>query len=141
MTQEETKKVWIDLSARVIYHSKIRVTNTFLNQTYDEVLTMANFTQFADIRYEIKPYLRSLSSMREEEAIYYDTIYTTLKFYEKEDWLNSHYFDYRGLIPMGLALEAREGMYDKTTCDDCLDKDYCSQSEYIVSHCCKLKDN
>ena len=27
------------------------------------------------------------------------------------DWLNSHHFDYRSLIPMGLALEAKEGMY------------------------------
>ena len=27
------------------------------------------------------------------------------------DWLNSHHFDYRGLIEKGLALEAPEGMY------------------------------
>ena len=27
------------------------------------------------------------------------------------DWLNSHHFDYRGLIKKGLALEAPEGMY------------------------------
>jgi hypothetical protein len=27
------------------------------------------------------------------------------------DWLNKKMFDYRGLIPMGLALEAPEGMY------------------------------
>ena len=27
------------------------------------------------------------------------------------DWLNAHHFDYRGLIPMGLALEAPEEMY------------------------------
>lgn len=27
------------------------------------------------------------------------------------DWLNSHYFDYRGLIERGLALEAPENMY------------------------------
>lgn len=28
------------------------------------------------------------------------------------DWLNKKMFDYRGLIPMGLALEALEGMYN-----------------------------
>lgn len=27
-------------------------------------------------------------------------------------WLNEHYFDYRGLIEKGLALEAPEGMYN-----------------------------
>lgn len=28
------------------------------------------------------------------------------------DWLNAHHFDYRGLIPKGLAVEAPEGMYN-----------------------------
>ena len=28
------------------------------------------------------------------------------------DWLNTHHFDYRGLIEKGLALEAPEGMYN-----------------------------
>ena len=28
------------------------------------------------------------------------------------DWLNSHHFDYRGLIEKGLALPAPEGMYN-----------------------------
>lgn len=56
-------------------------------------------------------YLRPMSSMTEEEEIYYNTVYTRLKFYEKVDWLNAHYLDYRGLIPIGLALEAKEGMY------------------------------
>ena len=28
------------------------------------------------------------------------------------DWLNSHHFDYRGLIEKGFALEAPEGMYE-----------------------------
>ncbi len=60
---------------------------------------------------QVKPYLRPMSSMTEGEEIYYNTIYTTLKFYEKEDWLNAHHFDFRGLIEKGLALEAPEGMY------------------------------
>ena len=29
------------------------------------------------------------------------------------DWLIEYKFDFRGLIPMGLALEAKEGMYGK----------------------------
>jgi len=29
------------------------------------------------------------------------------------DWLNAHYFDYRGLIEKGLALEASKDMYNK----------------------------
>lgn len=29
------------------------------------------------------------------------------------DWFNKFHFDYRGLIPMGLALPAPEGMYEK----------------------------
>ena len=28
------------------------------------------------------------------------------------DWLNKYHFDYRGLIPMGLALPATKGMYE-----------------------------
>lgn len=58
------------------------------------------------------PYLRPMDSMTEEEEIYYNTVYTALKFYEKEDWLNVNHFDYRGLIEMGLAIEAPEGMYN-----------------------------
>ena len=90
---------------------------------------------------EFKPYLRPMSSMTEEEnkdakekffdgsdhydiddigEIYADTYqpYTsvyTLSFARLSgyiDWLNSHYFDYLGLIEKGLAIEAPEGMYE-----------------------------
>lgn len=32
--------------------------------------------------------------------------------YNSQDWLDKKMFDYRGLIPMGLAIEAPEYMYD-----------------------------
>ena len=82
------------------------------------------------------PYLRPMSSMTDEESKEFDVITNGEKgFYEDEngwircdnihtkwgvwpkgcaemlDWLNSHHFDYRGLIEKGLALEAPEDMY------------------------------
>jgi hypothetical protein len=60
-----------------------------------------------------KPYLRTLSSMTEEEQYEYNTaIDNDIEPERIVDWYNLHHFDYRGLIPMGLALEATEGMYN-----------------------------
>lgn len=70
---------------------------------------------------DIKPYLRPMSSMTEEERKEYNKylfhgasiglMSNTETAYELIDWLNSHYFDYRGLIEKGLALEAPNDMY------------------------------
>jgi hypothetical protein len=81
----------------------------------------------------VKPYLRPMSSMTEEELyevqkilgkevkILDDFIYIVdssrkrFSFLELQavfDWLNAHHLDYRGLIPIGLAIEAPEGMYN-----------------------------
>ena len=75
---------------------------------------------------EVLPYLRPMSSMTEEERKEYnDIVKNTIDFYNCPkseeicffimliDWLNKHHFDYRGLIRMGLALRAPEGMYEK----------------------------
>lgn len=66
------------------------------------------------------PYLRQMSSMTEEERVERNSILWDLEcpidedvIYKYQDWLNKKMFDYRGLIPMGLALEAPEGMYRK----------------------------
>ena len=69
-----------------------------------------------------KPYLRPMSSMTEKEkeelkdvcVINYNefeggsTLFDEMGF----DWLNAHYFDYRGFIPQGLAIEAPKNMYN-----------------------------
>ena len=44
----------------------------------------------------------------ERITIWYDEIVSSIKCF---DWLNKNMFDYHGLISMGLALEAPEGMY------------------------------
>ena len=72
----------------------------------------------------IKPYLRPMSSMTEEEKKEYRKTQITKwvksvdctngGYYEHRDtlktfdWLNAHHFDYRGLIDKGLAIEVTE---------------------------------
>ena len=76
---------------------------------------------------EFKPYLLPLSSMTEAQQEEFDKIYaddmqvvannlknrldgkpyeTNLGHYRHIDWLNANHFDYRGLIPKGLAIDA-----------------------------------
>ena len=64
---------------------------------------------------DVKPYLRPMSSMTEEEKNEYFGRTLTIDIVETSrqviDWLLKHHFDYRGLIEKGLALEAPAGMY------------------------------
>ena len=60
---------------------------------------------------KVLPYLRPMSSMTEEEKDTYDALTMCNAPWVVNDWLNAHYFDYRGLIEKGLALEAPEGIY------------------------------
>lgn len=75
---------------------------------------------------EVKPYLRPMSSMTEEEKVQlsqYACIGEDVngEFIDEVqrkdcaayiDWLNKNHFDYRGLILKGFALEALKGMYN-----------------------------
>lgn len=82
---------------------------------------------------DVKPYLRPMSSMTTEEEYEYHQIrkrnsdkslalmdcgdhlqqllFPIIIGTETIDWLNKKMFDYRGLIPKGLALIAPKGMY------------------------------
>ena len=127
MTQEEKQLLFKDLSTRLPYHVKVKVWLKY-GTTEEGVLDFQH--NYADVLQDafyyskikgIKPYLRPMSSMTEEERKEYNEylfhgasiglMSNTETAYELIDWLNVHHFDYRDLIPMGLALEAPEGMY------------------------------
>lgn len=111
MTQEEEKQLLLkDLCARLPYGVKFQGEDS---NVY--TLDAANYfaLQVEDVVF--KPYLRPMSSVTEEEENEYRAIncYEGL-FPRNEDALDyalEHHLDFRGLIPMGLALEAPEGMY------------------------------
>ena len=149
MTQEEKQLLLKDLCARLPYGVKVCVDDCICalldistemgDKLNGKTFHTAGFNKsnghydFCAIS-EVKPYLRPMSSMTEDERLelsrlsndkfkfYLYTMKPEIICYEKYnyfegvnvlDWLNAHYFDYHGLIPMGLALEAPEGMYNR----------------------------
>ena len=135
MTKEEKQLLFKDLSARLPYHIRVKVWlkdgtteegMLDLEHNYGDVLRDAfYYNKIVDI----KPYLRPMSSMTEEEFAEYekandlDTLDSSetlrenmkakarvriSKWYHGTDWLNAHHFDYRGLISKGLAIEVTE---------------------------------
>jgi len=121
MTQEEKQLLLKDLCARLPYNNTmVRVEILDENHammkggTQDDELSIVwvGIVAAGNPYHIIKPYLRPMSSMTEEEKEEYNNArsdyYDDLETY---DWLNAHHFDYRGLIEKGLALEAPEDMY------------------------------
>jgi len=119
MTQQDKELLLKDLCARLPY-------GVIFKDEYDENLQKIHYIkgeEIYSITYShlpywietIKPYLRPMSSMTEEEKeeyhklcySYYDIYFDTV---DSTDWLNAHHFDYRGLIEKGLALKAEDGM-------------------------------
>lgn len=112
-----------DLCARLPHGVKYRtyLGDTFTLKRVDLETSTKCYVDCAWRLADIKPYLRPMDSMTEEESYEYEgTRYQTfLENGESErsdtadtyDWLNANCFDYRGLIGKGLALEAPEGMY------------------------------
>lgn len=118
MSKEEKELLLKDLCARLPYGVKVlhrgQVHKLFTidgREVNNACIRVDGYDAWFSVD-TVKPYLRQMSSMTEEEEIYYNTIYTRLKFYEKEDWLNAHHFDYRGLIEKGLALVASKDIYN-----------------------------
>ena len=129
MTQEEKQLLLRDLCTRLPYRVVVSFKNSDTREAFNQIL---DYTLVHMVEYiphiggiEIKPYLRSMSSMTEEERDEFrnlggvmshnsqnDTWVICAFTPEAYDWLNEHHFDYRGLIEKGLAIEAPEDMYN-----------------------------
>ena len=122
MTNEDKNLLLKDLCARLPYHPRINVCNDSWEGCqigeFDTNLYSHHIDAFVCDRIEVKPYLRPMSSMTEEEEEEYEMLQTYPGFKTNHtdltdmfDWLLANDFDFRGLIPMGLALEAPKDMY------------------------------
>lgn len=135
MTQEDKQLLFQDLCARLPYHVKVKVWLKYgtteegfldLEHNYADVLRDAFY--YDEIK-DIKPYLRPMSSMTEEEAIEYVNCGNIIVNSPQNnylipnptcvDWLNSRHFDYRtiydedkkkymSMIEKGLAIAVTE---------------------------------
>ena len=144
ISQKDKQLVFIDLCGRLPYHAHVKIwlkdgttEEGFLDLEHNYADVLRDAFYYNKIK-DIKPYLRPMSSMTDEEmnelkslcSIYIPTDSQTIGFEEYEvliftrhltnntysfklnvnviDWLNKNMFDYRGLIPQNLAIEITE---------------------------------
>ena len=136
LQQSEAKQLLLqDLCARLPFGVKTRysvngylMTINSIDVSSETVDIIGEGHRFTGVPVdEIKPFLRRMSSMTDEEKIEFDRLMNlveercinaygkggySLAFIELDKWLNAHYFDYCGFIDSGVANEAQEGMYN-----------------------------
>ena len=134
MTKEDKELLFKDLCARLPYGVMINVkgydTEKLIGIENETITTKATPTSYSDKgEYPIdivKPYLRSMSSMTEEELFEVQDIigkgveirdifisivdssinsFTYLELQAVFEWLLKNHFDFMGLIPKNLAIE------------------------------------
>ena len=134
MTQNEKDLLLKDLCARLPYNIKVYDNNGNFNTSYVNLLHINGKVSEAFVGNgmqcrtapidEIRPYLFPLSSMTEEQKEFIknkfcydwdidDHPYSLWTYCigigdvdELIDWFHKNHIDYRGLIPMGLAIDA-----------------------------------
>ena len=128
MTQENKVLLIKDLCAWLPYNVRVEYKGKTHSTIYDVLgiahgrlvicLPFMSHTELPLVE-EVKPYLFPLSSMTEEQGKelekidpeFYSLICENGDIYismdvRGYDWLNKNHFDYRGLIPLGLAIDA-----------------------------------
>lgn len=134
MKQEDKDLLLKDLCSRLPYGVKAYIKNWSkldrkyyegvytVGSVYPSINNIYGYTENGSVEvilgysdYFIKPYLFPLSSMTEEQdkefALLQTNVHTSGFLFASDcsdmiNWLNKNHFDYRGLIPMGLALDA-----------------------------------
>ena len=112
MSKEERELLINDLCGRLNYGVMVRTSVSTKPLTCEILSHIINGTN----NFTILPYLRPFSSMTDEEKETYNCFFDengsmNCSVSAYVDWLLSCHFDFRGLIPRGLALEATENMY------------------------------
>ena len=127
---EEKELLLKDLCARLPYGVRLHISSDLVNKddtllgisltegltpyiTHNKIIsTHSGYLYSAE---EVKPYLRPMSSMTDEEIEIYRIIIKSLLKNSVTDniatlynFLNSKHLDYNGLIPLGLAIEVTE---------------------------------
>ena len=117
MKQENKELLFRDLCARVPYGVKVQYMNNIFVidyiSSYEEVKLDTPDSYTVGVS-EVKPYLFPLSSMTEEQTKELINLINTGQNDNNEfmrtlcriEFYHKHYFDYRGLIHRGLALDA-----------------------------------
>jgi len=136
MTQEEEDILLKDLSTRLPYGVKVQLSTNevgILHQIAKGTCTIfiknrITPPDFFDVSInDIKPYLFPSSSITKDQMIELSNISNAIYIYPSDaeivvsrarenllqfvpvfDWLNKNYFDYRGLISEGLAIDATD---------------------------------
>ena len=116
MTEEDKKLLFIDLCARLPYGVKFSYISDSNMQPF--ILTdIGLMMRYSIEEGHVKPYLRSINSMTEDEKKEWIHLRTevekyTIGYHAVVDFYNAHHFDYRGLLYDDLAIEAPEWMYN-----------------------------
>ena len=122
MTREDKELLLKDLCARLPYGVKISIPELWTSEKKIEVLNeifkgddgLYRVNDNGMIIEYVKPYLLPLSSMTKKQMKEYAHILvmssnlacSQLIGETTQDWLDKNYFDYRGLIPKGIAIDA-----------------------------------
>ena len=130
MTQKQKELLLVDLCGRLPYHPKGLVNGI------ECIIYPHDVEDLQADSWPVNPYLRPMSSMTEKERKeLFEAISKDMRLLEETldkeplfrcgdgsyygnpihyelDFLISHHFDYRGLISRGLAIPAKEGMYN-----------------------------